>query len=224
MTDTPFPLGRRLEPNHDPRSFSFPAPAAAALRNAKHRLYGRPLDQGSLGSCTGNAAAHALNCAPFHQPRHRLYWEPTAVNFYSHATMIDPYDGTYPPEDTGSDGMSVLKVLKNLGKIGSYRHAFGLDHALHALVEGPWIMGVQWTQDMFQPDRRGFIYPTGAVAGGHEICANQLQVDLAYPGGGYVQGPQSWGKWGPIGGMWRLTFKDLGDLLARDGDVTVPLR
>jgi len=103
---TPHPLGRRLEPNHDPKSRAFQAFTAGALTKTRHRLYGQPLDQGDLGSCTGNAAAHLLNTAPFHIPRHRLYYEPAAVLFYSQATQIDPFDGQYPPEDTGSDGLT----------------------------------------------------------------------------------------------------------------------
>ena len=219
---TPFPLGRRLEPNHDPKSRGFQAFTAPALTKARHRLYGRPLDQGQLGSCTGNAAAHLLNTAPFHRPRHRLYYEPAAVLFYSQATQIDPFDGQYPPEDTGSDGLSVCKAIQALGKISWYRHAFGIDQALHALVLSPVITGIPWFDGMFDPDQRGFVWPTGRIVGGHEICVNEIVPDPSHSGGGYVGFVQSWGtSWG-LHGRGRMTFHTWDQLLRMDGDVTVP--
>lgn len=53
-----YSLGRIVQ--HDPRSLAFVA-ATAPLKTVTHRLSGQVLDQGNLGSCTGNAMAQALN-------------------------------------------------------------------------------------------------------------------------------------------------------------------
>jgi hypothetical protein len=67
------------------------------------------LQQGDLGSCTANAATGALGTEPFYsQVGHRVLpdgvdlAEAYAVALYSAATKVDPWPGSYPPEDTGS--------------------------------------------------------------------------------------------------------------------------
>jgi hypothetical protein len=98
-----------------------------------------------------------------------LLTEADALAIYSAATRIDPSPGEYPPNDTGSNGLSVAKVAKKLGLIGSYTHAFGLDHFIGALQLSPVLLGIHWYQDMFTPDAKGFVHPGGTLAGGHEI-------------------------------------------------------
>src|SRR5581483_9492938 len=101
-----YPLGRRVE--HDPRSrlFPFTAEAPAKLRTVAHRSYGLPLDQGQLGSCTGNAAAGALNTVPLHRTGGRVLTETQARDLYALATRLDGFEGEWPPTDTGSSGLA----------------------------------------------------------------------------------------------------------------------
>ncbi len=140
---TPYPLGRRVE--HDPRSRNYAfTQAVAVLKTVSHRSYGLPLDQGNLGSCTGNAAAGALDTVPLHKTGERILREKDAVTLYEAATRLDPWPGSYPPDDTGSSGLAVAKACKNAGYITGYRHAFGLDQALAALQVGPVITGIPW--------------------------------------------------------------------------------
>ena len=125
--DTPYPLGRHVE--HDPRSlnFAFPITAPTApLRTILHRSYGLPLNQGNLGSCTGNAMAGAVNSLPLHKTGGRVLKEADAVDLYSLATRLDAFDGAYPPSDTGSSGIAVAKAAKQKGLIKSYWHAFSM--------------------------------------------------------------------------------------------------
>lgn len=212
---TPYPLGRRV--NHDPRSLSFPAQVSSDHRPVAHRHYGPILDQGELGSCTGNAMVNVLNCTPIRQMG-KVYYEQDAVEIYAAATRIDPYPGSYKPTDTGSDGLSVCKVAKARGLIDSYSHAFGLDMALGALQLQPVLLGVTWHESMFTPDKKGFIHPDGNVAGGHEVM---LLKDSA---NGWVEGLNNWSAvWG-LRGRFRLTYEDLRALLKDQGDVTVPVR
>lgn len=207
-------LGRRVE--HDPRSRGFPADRATRLRTVEHAHYGPVLDQGQLGSCTGNAMAQLLNCDPYVATRGgQLLTEADAVQLYSDATRLDPYDGEYPPADTGSSGLAAAKAARNRGLIHSYRHAFGLTHTLYAIPLRPVIIGIPWLARMFDVRADGWLDVSGDVAGGHEVCLTGLDVDAAA-----VTVLNSWGDgWGMAGTAW-LAWADLDRLLRDDGDCT----
>src|SRR5581483_12008172 len=160
-------LGRNVD--HDERSKAFPA-MIAPLRTVRHERHCPPFDQGELGSCTGNAMAGALMTDPFYQDGRSLT-EKDAVELYAEATRLGRFPGVYPPDDTGSSGLAVAKAAKREGYISSYRHAFGLQQALGALVVGPVITGVKWYSSFDQPLPTGEIQLTddAFVRGGHEI-------------------------------------------------------
>jgi hypothetical protein len=217
-------LGRHLEPNHDPASRSYPA-ATAPLATSYHRRHGPILDQGDLGACTGFATAGSLNTDPLLLAGRRLLTADDAKAIYSWATSHDPFRGHWPPDDTGSDGLSVAKAARRLGLISSYRHAFGLQHVLAALVVRPLIIGVPWRRGMFSPGPDGVLDCSGPVDGGHEIelCGIDVEREL-------VIAVNSWGDgWGipapecgiTTGGTCRIRWTDLGGLLAAKGDATV---
>ena len=209
-------LGRRVE--HDEASRLYPAVAVAApLSSAQHVHHGPVLDQGNLGSCTGNAAAQCLNTEPFAGPS--LLDENAAVAIYSWATHHDKYYGSYPPDDTGSSGLAVAKAVRHLGLISTYRHAFGLAHVLGALVLQPVIIGIPWMNDMFTPDAQGYLSPTGGVAGGHEVALIEISVEEES-----VTLLNSWGAGWGHNGTAKLRWTDLGTLLAQQGDCTVFVR
>jgi len=215
-------LGRNVM--HDSRSLAYLVKAkdVAELKSIKHERHIPTLDQRDLGSCTGNAATGALGSAAFWDEGQNvlnstdaLVDETYAVNVYSDATKLDPYQGTYPPTDTGSDGLSVAKVLQSRGLISGYVHATSLEAALTALSESPVIGGVEWRQDMFRPDPDGRIHITGNVSGGHEIVFDELDVENKR-----VWFHNSWGSsWG-VDGRAYLTWEDFGTLLSRAGDIT----
>jgi len=211
-----YPLGRNV--NHDPRSRSFPAPRATTRKPVLHKRNGAILDQGNLGSCTGNAMAQALNMVPLHTPGTRYLTETDAVALYSRATELDNAQGTYPPDDTGSDGLSVCKAAQEKRLITSYSWAFGFDHALDALQLAPVLIGIPWHEAMFTPDSRGFVHPDGAVAGGHEIVlfGDDTKDTLTFL--------NSWGSgWGKRGRFF-MNYADFKALLADQGDCAVPVR
>jgi len=208
---TPFPLGR--VPERDPRSLNFAAPATTPVTSKRWRRYGTVLDQGDLGSCTGNAGEGCLNHAPFHVVGTTCAKEPDAVSLYSAATAADAYPGQYPPEDTGSSGLAVAKVLKAWGRITGYTHAFDLDHILSALMSGPLIVGTDWLNNMFYPDPNGLVQPTGSVAGGHEYVLNGADVTSKM-----LRFQNSWGTGWGVNGHFFMTFDGFSSLLADDGD------
>jgi hypothetical protein len=218
--DRRFQLGRHV--NHDPQSRRFPARTAAA--NTVLWRHSAPiLDQGNLGSCTGNALAQLINSAKFAPARRRVHKrrylvESEAVALYSRATVIDPYDGAYPPEDTGSDGLSVTKAGMEQGYFSEYTHTFSFDQFLGALQLQPVIVGTNWYEDMFEPNAKGFVSVSGRYAGGHEyLCVGVNMRDK------YVTFVNSWSEWWGVKGRFRMSFPDFERLLEEDGDVTAPV-
>lgn len=213
-------LGRHIE--HDPRSRSFaltprPQPLVTKFWNRTSPI----LNQGSLGSCTGNALVGFLGTEPasLQLKPGTVLDEKLAVEIYSRGTQLDLINGCYPPTDTGSSGLAVCKAAIEKGLISSYRHTFGFSQALAALShDGPLIVGTNWYEGMDSPDDRYKLKVTGQVRGGHEYEVVAIEVDLKL-----VRMVQSWGdQWGDKGYAW-ITFDDFERLLAEDGDCILPI-
>jgi hypothetical protein len=210
-------LGRHVE--HDERSKApeFLAETAPAIVSVKHQATGLPLDQGAIGSCTANALCGALDSAPDFkggQPRA----ETDAVTLYKLETQLE--GKPYPPNDPGGSGLMVCKAAKQLGWISSYKHAFGIDQALRALVQRPVITGVNWYTSFDTPSASGLvaIAPGATVRGGHEIVADEIDAPnkLVW----------FWNSWGPqfgVNGRFCMSFDMWSQLLQERGDVTVPV-
>ncbi len=169
------PLGRHV--NHDPRSLNYAVrPRAATATSRRWNRVTAILDQGQIGSCTGNASDGVLGTGPIHETvvAAKPEWdfgEPGAVEIYSLATTLDPIPGRYPPKDTGSDGLSAAKACVRLGLISGYLHCLSLDAVLTALQTGPLITGVNWYDSFDGPDANGLvsISDDAYVRGGHEF-------------------------------------------------------
>ena len=208
-------LGRHV--HHDKRSRQYPADTAP-LKTVMHTHYGLALDQGDLGSCTGNAMAQSLNTAPFHRPGQALLHEDQAVALYAKATQIDGYPGVYPPDDTGSSGLAVMKAAKAARMIAGYTHTFSLSHLLGSLVLKPGILGINWYDSFDQPLSTGEcpLDSQAIVRGGHEVC--MTGIDVAHK---RVWCINSWGKWGFRGtGRFWFAWDTLSQLLSEQGDAT----
>lgn len=212
-------LGRHVHHDSRSRSFAWRPTGALPLVSTQHIRHVPVLDQGSLGSCTGNAAIGCMGTGLFYttvsanDPYHALN-EADAVALYSRATQIDPWAGSYPPDDTGSDGLSVAKVLVEAGMISGYLHPFGLAAALDALMHQPIITGTNWLNSMFDVTPEGLVIPAGGIAGGHEYVADGYD-DVR----GWVWFTNSWGSWGKAG-SFAMEAEAWGRLLEQDGDVT----
>jgi hypothetical protein len=222
-------LGRHVR--HDPRSlaYRFPARSTGTLRSVRHERHIPVLDQGDLGSCTGNAAEGACGTGVlFDAIPAGLPARPSTTNadsdeeqaraLYSAATQLDGYDGEWPPDDTGSDGLSVAKAAQRAGLISGYQHAMSLDAALAALADQPVICGISWYDSFDEPDDNGLIRiaKRASVRGGHEFVLDELLVDERLIGA-----TNSWGLgYGKQGRMY-IGWDDFGRLLDEQGDVTV---
>jgi hypothetical protein len=210
--DTAHRLGRHVR--HDPRSWSFQAPRADKVVTTLHERHCAPFDQGDVGSCTGNAEAGLLMTDPLYR-KGRVLTEEDAVKLYSQATHLDRVRGIFPPDDTGSSGLAVMKAARQLGYVTRYEHAFGLQPALEALVLAPVITGVNWYEGFDRPDGSGTVSISGEVRGGHEF--EVVGVDAEHR---TVRACNSWGTaWGDRG-YFQFSWDTWDRLLHEQGDVT----
>lgn len=211
-------LGRLVE--HDERSRLYQAARAGTPRSVLWGHHAPVLDQGELGSCTGNATAQLINTDYFAASRkHGYLKEADAVQLYETATVLDGIpNNTYPPTDGGSSGLGAAKAGVKLGYFTGYKHAFGFDHFAATLQLQPVIVGTDWFEDMFTPSKTGFVKLTGQLAGGHEYLA--LGIDYTTQTLTFLN---SWSKTWGVGGRFHMTFAAFTTLLANQGDVTAPL-
>lgn len=233
-------FGRHVE--HDPRSreFAYEELPESAIMSVEWTRRTPVLDQGQLGSCTGNAGTGLLGTdsagrqgltsvtisVEAARASHGAFGpgvyapdEDFAVRLYSLATRLDSVAGHYPPTDTGSSGLGVAKALRVLGLASSYGHAFSMSALTSALQRGPVMIGIVWLNSMFDPNGDGqlVVDPGSGVAGGHEIELNRYD---ATSGDFWIT--NSWGEGWGVNGCAYLTTPDLRRLLSQQGDVTVP--
>jgi hypothetical protein len=209
-------LGRHI--HHDDRSWAFPADRAEHITTVRHRGAGLPLNQEAHTCCTAHALCAVLNSSPA-QTNYPLT-ESAAVRIYEEARRLT--GATAVKEDVpGSSALMACKVSVRLGLISSYRHAFGIEHALGSLTLGPVMSGFSWFNSFDHPDpSTGLvsISDDAIVRGGHEVLADGIDLDREL-----VWFCNSWGPEYGIDGRFCMTFETWAHLLANRGDVTVPL-
>jgi len=225
------PLGRHVEHDDRSRQYEFAPRAGVTLQAVRHQRFVPLLDQGTLRSCTGNAALGAAGtgavfqaipaAAPYRpETADAVKAEDEAVALYSTATRIDGIPGSWTPDDTGSTGLAAAKALKQAGLIAGYLHTFSLQAALAALQAGPLMVGMNWYDSFDTPDPSGLvrITPAAQVRGAHEVVADELLPDQQLVGF-----PNSWSEAFGLQGRFYLTWDDFGRLLDEQGDVIVPV-
>lgn len=217
-------LGRVLDrrPSRDPRSRAFPFRAPGKLPRARTWTPGPVLDQGNVGMCTGAGWAGALTALkglgrPAKVRAGRIEF---ARALYTLNTTLDTIAGSYPNTDTGSTVLAGAKACGMLGLVGSYTWCHtAVDVRAAILTTGPVVLGVDWFQSMFTPDRHGYLVvdPSSGLAGGHCLFAFATHTD------GTITLRNSWGDtWGDEGNVL-ITPADLDVLLDRQGEACVPV-
>jgi hypothetical protein len=170
------------------------------------------LDQGREGACVGFAWAAELAARPAEVTD---VSDEYALRIYRRAQQLDEWPGE---AYSGTSVLAGAKACQELDLIGEYRWAFGLDDVLDTLgYLGPVVLGINWHESMYRPDADGWIRPQGPVVGGHAILARGVSLP-----GRYVLLRNSWGADYGLGGDCRISFDDLGALLATGGEGCVP--
>lgn len=187
-----------------------PNPTPAPTDSVVQWELGSPgvLDQGDTPHCVGFTGADFENLAPVedHVPGS------VGDDLYYACKVVDGE----PKAEDGSSIHSLVKVLKARGRIAAY--AFMNDVAtVKAFVRqsGPVMIGIDWTDGMFDPDANGFIAPTGALVGGHAltIVGDDPALDAAVI-------LNHWGDWGPLHGYCKMKWSNVAGLIstARGGE------
>lgn len=158
---------------HDSRSRSFAMGTLvdrATWRDKAIRLYDPlPNPNQRVGCCTFVAKCSQLN-AIGNRVMGRVLDMADAERGYARNTEIDPYVGTWPPTDTGSNGLASAKTAIEFGLAGEYLWLFGgADEVIQNVMEGRVIsVGTWWYWDMFNQDPTGLVNQGGGKAGGHQ--------------------------------------------------------
>jgi hypothetical protein len=179
------------------------------------------LDQGPDGACVGFGISGELASDPEIVEN---ITNATAHAVYLNAQQIDEWPGgEYPGATPQYEGTSVLagaKVAQNQGYYTSYLWA-KTENDMAATVSnfGPVVIGVNWYEDMMDPDTDGYLRPTGSVVGGHCVVVIGINAEEDY----YTI-RNSWGQsWGDNGEA-KISREDMAYLISQDGDVMKPTR
>lgn len=214
-------LGRQMVHDERSRSFAMGLPVdQTKWRTKSNRIIDpHPNPDQPRGNCTGCEKAMAFNRLGNRFPRRVLKMD-DADAIYSLATTLDPWEGSWPPEDTGSSGLAAAKAAQQLGFGGEYRWIFGgADEVVEAVLAGETVgVGTWWYEGGFErkPIRGGYqIEMTGRRVGGHQwtIRGYDHRRDL-------MLGRCWWGDYRDV----YISRAHLNDLLMDDGDAIVQKR
>lgn len=220
-------LGRHVF--HDPRNRMFAARGNLFLESdpiVPRVWWLRHLfDQGGESRCTAETAAGMVFSSPNRLELDRMnldrYDEPhERQELYLVAQRDhDPWEGA-EPEYYGTSSDAPARELRRRGHIREWRWNFGLMDVLRTLSWwGPVGTGIYWYDRMDRPEGdEAILNIGGSIRGGHEVLLYAVRPDEDYDGGGYVDGINSWGEWGPRRGRFRMTWATLGELLEQQGD------
>lgn len=175
------------------------------------------LDQGNYGTCVGNGWAQWGNTNPVDDK----FTEKEARAIYYEATVIDGQPDDPDSSGGGQQGSTVrsgAKAMQNRKRNSVYAFAASLDEIKQWLQSGKGVVviGSDWTNDMFNPDSKGYVVPTGGVAGGHcYILVGDLESEGAF------LFENSWGSgWGQKG-YFKMKYADFQKLFDSQGEACV---
>lgn len=169
-------------------------------------------NQGPTPHCVGYAWTHWLEDGPETHPETKTTPLIHPDKIYINAQLIDEWPG----EDY--DGTSVragAKYLQQLGYIKEYRWAWNVSDLIAAVLQvGPVVVGTNWYRGMFFPNEKGFITPSGTLAGGHAYVINGCN-----PMREFFRIKNSWGRQWSRNGYAYISFGDMERLIGEDGEV-----
>ena len=190
-------FGRLYAPDERDKNFRMSAiiPKESVRKYRYWWSNGAWLNQGNQPHCVAYGLLHWLEDGPIthppYGPNSELIVNPTWL--YREAQKIDEWSG----EDyEGTSVRAGCKVLVKGSLIDKYYWANSIDEINLALLEtGPVTVGTSWFRGMSNPDKNGFIEPSGICQGGHCYVLNGINVDR-----GLYRIKNSWGRvWGKRG-------------------------
>jgi hypothetical protein len=226
-------LDRLVEFDERSRNFS----AAVGLETYPFRSYtwacDPVLDQGREGACVGFAWAHELSARPKVIERDNAF----ALQLYRRAQQLDQWPGENYSGTSVLAGVKAVQEYKNShgqSLVMAYRWGFGVKDVLKIVgYRGPVVLGINWYDNMYDPDSNNFIKASGEIAGGHAILMNGVRIvkkDTAQKqywenidlDKSWVRLHNSWGPGYGDNGEAFLTVRDLDKLLQEDGEACIP--
>jgi hypothetical protein len=218
-------LGRIHAPDESDRNFLLAElPQAKVAQRVSHlwAYFDQIMDQGDTGTCVGHGWKGWLATAPVIQSDTQM--PPYPFDIYDACIQVDEWtDNDHDTErQFGTSVRAGAKVLQSQGFISEYRWAYDVDTAADWLagldarghfVGGPLVIGINWYESMFYPDRDGFLRIAGSIAGGHCVCLTGWDNRR-----GFAYGINSWGNlWGKKG-RFCMPGEVLARLLSEDGE------
>lgn len=218
-------FGRNI--NHDPQSLRYKVGRTAAPKSVEHEIVIPILDQANIGKCVAETGAEFLGWSETWKTisddlKKALSTVASAEQWtsalYHELTVRDGFAGTWQPDDTGSDGLTLGKTLTAWGLISGYQHVTTVGEAEATIQEQPFAIGTVFMEGMETPTREGIVKATGRALGGHEyLCFKRdAERDLWWFRNHWTL------DWG-LKGCFAYDTATLQWLMDQQGDITVPI-
>jgi hypothetical protein len=171
-------------------------------------------DQGNKPQCVGYSWAHWLEDGPVQQSGIPPIIKP--FDIYKNAQKLDEW---YGENYDGTSVRGAVKYLKNIGKVKSYYWAFDVQTLSETILKlGPVVVGTNWYNGMFYPNKNGLIKISGQMVGGHAYLINGVDTKTKQ-----FRIKNSWGKsWGK-GGHAFISFNDMLRLIKENGEICLAI-
>ena len=197
-----------------------------------------PLNQGQTNRCVQFGICAELLAVPVKVNMDKVQEILDQNEIYYPAQQRDPWPGgEYPGATPVYGGTSVtagMSVAKDLGFYTEYRWALSFQDFVTAIAfHGPGVIGVDFYDNMFNPDGEAFITVGGSLAGGHCMCVRGVhivKIDKNKPftwdnvdfTRSWLLIRNSWGEWG-VRGDARMLFIEFLKLWP-GGEFAIPVR
>jgi len=167
-------------------------------------------NQGNTPQCVGYAWAHWIEDGPVGHGGTPPIINPTLI--YKEAQKVDEWRGE---NYNGTSVRGGAKYLKNTNKISSYYWAYDINTLINSVLHlGPVVVGTNWYNGMFYPDKNGLIRISGRIAGGHAYVINGVDTNKKL-----FRIKNSWGKnWGKAGSAY-ISFNNMSRLIRENGEI-----
>ena len=208
-----YQLGRQYVPDERDHKYSINNILTAAPVRITNRYWddnGWWGNQGNTPQCVGYAWAHWLEDGPVPQSGIAPIIPPRII--YENAQKLDEWVGE---NYAGTSVRGGVKYLQSVGKVSSYYWGFNLTTLINSVLNlGPVVVGTNWYNGMFYPNRNGLIKISGRIAGGHAYVINGVNTVTRL-----FRIKNSWGQsWGQSGHAY-ISFTDMERLIRERGEI-----